>query len=106
MKTKKIILTLVFLGLAFLGFSQDKIYKRDGECIKCKVTDILDETVFYKAAEGDDRTKEIKKSEIDLIKYADGKTEDYSSIKKEEKKSGGSASGDKGEKFDRNSEEF
>ena len=103
---KKQLLTLAFATLALFGFSQDKIYKRDGEIIKCKVTDILDEKVFYKAIEGDDITKEIKKSEIDLIKYSDGKTEDYSSVKKEEKGSSSSASSGGGEKWDRNSDEF
>ncbi len=104
MKTKKIVVTLVFITLALYGFSQDKIYRKDGEIIKCKITDILDEKVFYKAIEGDDLTKEIKKSEIDLIKYSDGKTEDYSSVKKEEKGSSSGSGG--GEKWDRNSEEF
>ncbi|HWY37243.1 MAG TPA: hypothetical protein VNY73_01700, partial [Bacteroidia bacterium] len=72
--------------------------------IKCKITDILDDKVFYKLLSGDDMTKEIKKSEIDLIKYADGKTEDYSAVKEEKSSVTGSSGG--GEKFDRNSEEF
>lgn len=98
----KQVATIAFILLAFGVFSQDKIYKKSGEIIKCKVTDILDEKVFYKALSGDDLTQEILKSDIDLIKYEDGKTEDYSAIKNE---SAGSGS-DGGKKFDRNAEEF
>jgi len=104
MKLNRLFSALIFLLLFSSAFCQDRIYKRDGDIIKCKITDILDDKVFYKLIEGDDVTKEIVKSNIDLIKYEDGKMEDYSAYNKEGSNVGNNT--DKSAKFDRNSDEF
>ncbi len=99
----KIIFAIAFVMKVSLSFAQDKIYKKEGGIIECKITDVVDEKVFYKGADGNGVTKEIKKSEIDIIKYDGGKVVDYSvadttkRIKEETKPE---------KKFDRNSDEF
>jgi hypothetical protein len=102
--SKNLITVCVSLMLTCFAYAQDKIYKKDGEVLKCNITDVLDEKVFYKLIEGNDVTQEILKANIDIIKYADGKMEDYSSIKAEPKKVETSSGG--ANKFDRNSDEF
>ena len=98
---RKIILVLIFAGKASLFIAQDKIYKKSGGIIVCKITDVLDDKMFYTLPDNNAGTTEIYKSEIDMVRYANGKMEDYSSIvsKKEIVKK-------KDEEFDRNSKEF
>jgi len=101
---KKLVTICLVLFHYYQVFAQDKIYKKDGEIIKCTITDILDEKVFYKLLDAaNDNTQEILKSNIDIIKYVDGKIEDYSNIKPESNKTETNSGSNK---FDRNSEEF
>ncbi len=93
---------IVLFHLAVFG--QDKLFLKDGSSLKVKITDRIDDKVMYKM--WDDQSgseKEIMTSKLELIKFADGKTESFEEVK-EEKKS--SSSGNTSAEFDRNDEKF
>ena len=104
MRNSKKIFLFIALLVNLCLFAQDKIYKKSGGIIECKITDILEDKVFYKALNSDDLTKEMKKADIDIIRYANGKMEDYSAIGAE--KNEVNKESKKEDKFDRNSEDF
>jgi len=59
---KKLVTICLVLFHYYQVFAQDKIYKKDGEIIKCTITDILDEKVFYKLLDAaNDNTQQILK---------------------------------------------
>ena len=71
---KKLLTTLIIL-LLFTNylFSQDKIYKRDGEHIDAKVTEVTNDEIKYKKFTYlDGPTFTISKSEVVMIIYENG----------------------------------
>lgn len=74
MKTKIIFIQLIllFAGVQMLK-AQDRIIKRDGEIIECKVVEVGSEEIKYtQAAYGSDLQFGIMKSTIDRIQFENG----------------------------------
>jgi hypothetical protein len=76
MKKNKLLLTALFFGLAFIGYSQDIIQKSDNSVINCRVIEIGESMVIYKLWDqltGPNRS--IFKSSIVKIIYENGQVE-------------------------------
>ena len=76
---KRILLVLVvLLGFSSFVFSQDKIYRKGGQTIKAKVTEIgIDEIKYKLFDEPDGPSYSIEKDRIIKIVYQSGRTEVY-----------------------------
>lgn len=77
---KQLLVLLLFL-CATSVFAQDKIVKKDGANIACRVVELKDSFVIYKKwteLNGDDYM--MSRSEISAIHYADGKTVNLSEV--------------------------
>lgn len=82
-------------------FAQDKLYKKDGNCIHCKIDEVNDDYVKYKKTDnltGPSYT--VKVADITKITFENGSEETFN--KTEETQEGQ----EKQNGFDRNSEEF
>lgn len=78
---KTILLYLILLNIPSYCFSQDIIYKTDGNEIKARVIEIAESTIKYKNFEQQDGPiRNISKSEVFMIKYQDGTTEKFTTI--------------------------
>jgi hypothetical protein len=82
---KKLLTTLIIL-LLFTNylFSQDKIYKRDGEHIDAKVTEVTNDEIKYKKFTYlDGPTFTISKSEVVMIIYENGEKDIFKEKERE-----------------------
>ena len=74
--TKKLLLSILLAGAIFTLHAQDVIIKENGEEIKAKVTEVGSSEIKYKKFGNESGpTYTISKSELFLIKYADGSKE-------------------------------
>lgn len=78
---------LIYLSLAFILFSvssvlsQDKIYKKGGEVIEAKITEIGTKEIKYKAfANLEGPVYTLNKEQILKITYENGKTENFNEL--------------------------
>ncbi len=86
MQRLKLIITLIFLKLTTLN-AQDMIILNNTDEIKSKVLEILDNQVKYKKWTNlNGPTYTIEKSEIFMIKYANGEKETFKNVEKKETK--------------------
>ena len=79
MKTKIVLLAILPLFIAGTTNAQDKIFKSNGNVIEAKVVLVNSDNVIYKSwgnQDGPDHS--IAKSDVDKIKYENGKEEVYS----------------------------
>ena len=78
---KTILLYLILLNIPSYCFSQDIIYKTDGNEIKARVIEIAESTIKYKNFDQQEGPiRDIPKSEVFMIKYQDGTTEKFTTI--------------------------
>src|SRR5579872_2255467 len=72
------IAALVFFVLCFENiFLQDKIYKKEGGIIEGKIQEVANGKITYKTKDSEE-LKQITVEEVDLLKYASGRTTDFS----------------------------
>lgn len=69
---KPTFLIIIFLFLTQLIFAQDAIIKNNGDEINGKVTEVTATEIKYKKADNSDVTYSIAKTEVFIIKYANG----------------------------------
>lgn len=70
MKTKILIILLIFL--ANFNFAQDVIVKKSGDEINAKVTEVATTEIKYKKTDNPDVVYTIPKTDVFMIKYANG----------------------------------
>lgn len=75
---KRILFSLLLVGLSVLSFAQDVIVKRDGTEIKSKVIEISDLTLKYRLfQDSDGPIRNINKSDVFMIIYQNGTRENF-----------------------------
>lgn len=83
---KKLYILLIIFCIAGSAFAQDKIYKKDGEIIEVKITEIGTDEIKYKLfTESDGPTYSLDKDRILKVIYENGRVESYQSTLKDPK---------------------
>ncbi len=78
MNLKTYLLSIPVMLLAINASAQDKLYKRNGDVIEGKVTEVTSKTVtFRKANNPDGPVYSINKSELESIEYKNGTEEEF-----------------------------
>lgn len=72
MKTKIILTVFALLLAGGTTFAQDKIIKRTGKIIECKVNEIENELIKYQISDYGDVVLSIKKSQVEKVIFANG----------------------------------
>lgn len=74
---RKVFLSLIASLFVLFAFSQDKMYKHDGEKIDVKIVKVAEFTIVYKYP-GEDAEQTIGKLAVAKIVYGSGRTEQVS----------------------------
>ncbi len=78
MKLKFAFVTLVFALLSTIGYSQDKIYKRDGRVLEVKIKNVgIVNIIYVKMSNITGPEYSVPKSEVEKIKYENGSEETF-----------------------------
>lgn len=77
MNFKTLLLTTISTAICLSAIAQDKLYKKNGDMVEVKVTEITGRTISYKRVDNTDGpTYTINKAEVAKIVYPNG-SEDY-----------------------------
>lgn len=74
---RKIVLSLIGSLVVLFAFSQDKMYKHDGEKLDVKIIKVAEYTIIYKFP-GEESEQTIGKLAVNKIVYGSGRTEEIS----------------------------
>ena len=71
---KNVVLLFMFVAIATITYSQDKIVTHRGDTIKCKISEIADKSIKYKYV-GEDLLNSISKNVVNVVIFGNGRVQ-------------------------------